>query len=106
FHCRAQRTEFCSQCVQRVVRVETARIRQYPDLGSSERIRLPAHGRPGPGKCRAIGTQAEYREDPRTVLVHSLGEVAATVAQFLRGQLRGLRRRAGYDIGDTQTQLE
>ena len=56
------------------MRVESARVRDHPQLGAAERLVLPPADRPRPVEALAVGRQPDDRDHVRSPARHILGE--------------------------------
>jgi len=91
------------------MRVEAARVREYPELSVAHAFGLRAERRVRPIECGAVGADADYGDDPRTVAADLALERSSSGAQFVVLEFRGSRRSPCDEVGDptaTGQQLE
>src|SRR3954447_13676559 len=86
---RVQRGELRCQLVEGVVRVQSARVRQYPHAGGAEGLRLDPERRLRPAVRDPVGGHAEDDQPARAVVGELGGEQVGTGTQFLGGQFVG-----------------
>lgn len=89
-----------------VMRIESARIRQHPNPGSSKSLRLSAHGGMWPGKGSPIGAHAENRHPARAKALYGALETMPAPDQLGSGDLARLSRRPAHEIRQTVSEIE
>ncbi len=89
-----------------VVRVQSARVREHPDLRGADRFILQTHRRFRSIECRAIGADADDGEEPRCVAFHFAREDPAAFDELFARQLVGGGGGAGDDVGDADAEVQ
>ena len=89
-----------------LVGVESARIRDHPQLGGSERLRLATEGRPRLVKGGAVRRDPGDGDDVRTVLGGEVAQPLPSLAQLIGRDLRRPRRRPGHQVGDPDPTID
>jgi hypothetical protein len=89
-----------------IVRVQTARVREDPDLRGTDRFVLQTQLRFRAIECGAVGADADDGEVPRCVAFHFAREDLPAFDQLFAGQLGGGGGGAGDDVGDADAEVE
>ena len=82
------------------MRIEAARVREHPEPGIADGLRLPAEHGMRPIECDAVGADADYGDDPRPIAPDFAFERPPAGSQFVVVELGGACGGAGDEVGD------
>src|SRR3954470_19382965 len=102
----AEGREQLDELRQLVVGVEAARVREDPELGTAERLRLAADRGCRLAECRPERGDAEDGDDARRESLHRLPKPVRTRAKLVRRELGRGRGRPVDEVRDPDSQLE
>ena len=91
---------------QLVVGVQTARVREDPELAPGEALRLRSEPDVPPAERDLVGALSDDRDDPWPEAVDGLPEAHRASAQLVVGELGGRRGRPGDEIRDPDPDVQ
>jgi len=86
--------------------IETTGVRQQPEFGAPEHLRLPAENCCRPGEGDPISADAEHRDACRGVPLHLRQKSAPSGHEFRRAKLVRARSSVRDQIGHPAAMLE
>jgi hypothetical protein len=89
-----------------VVRVQSARTGEHPDLCAFEAFGLSSERRRGPTKSMPVGPEAQKRHDARSVAAYLKRQALSTADEFSGAQLVGTRARAADEVREPVARSE